>query len=128
MADITYIDKFINDGIVAKMNLRKFDTTTLIRDISKASHITRVPIGDMFLNYRQQFEEAIVLYQIPRDYFYRPKSLSLELYGTTELWLSLLRLNNMKSIVDFKQQIIKVYDPYTLNELLEIFMKREAKL
>jgi hypothetical protein len=58
--------------------------------------------------------------------FYRPKSVSLDLYGTTELWLALLRVNDFKSVADFHYNVIKVYSPSDLYELINIFFKREG--
>ena len=59
--------------------------------------------------------------------FYKPKMLSYELYGTTELWLAILRANNMKNISEFHYPIIKVYQPDRLKELIKVFFKREDK-
>ena len=59
--------------------------------------------------------------------FYKPKMVSMELYGTTELWLSLLRVNEMTNITEFHQPLIKVYNPDQVKELITIFFKREGK-
>jgi len=53
-------------------------------------------------------------------YKYNPKALSYELYGTTELWFLLLRVNNMYSAIDFTKNPCNVYTSDILNTLNEI--------
>ena len=43
-----------------------------------------------------------------RQYKFRPKTLSLELYGYSDYWYILLLINGMKSITEFKRRKIKV--------------------
>ena len=60
------------------------------------------------------------------DYRFQPKKLSQDLYGTTELWADLLKLNNAVSITDFKPDYVTVYDPHKFKEYLnEIMMMDE---
>lgn len=128
MPDITYTDQYINEGQSAPTGLHKFYDTILMTNEENKDHIFRIPLYDTFLKYRQHFQEAVVIYQMPRSQFYQPKTVSLELYGTTEMWLALLRLNSMRNISEFKKQIIKVYDASAVQELIEIFFAREGKI
>lgn len=123
--DITYIDQYIDEGKKAVMSLSNFYDTILVGDANNDEHIFKIAINDFFLKYRDQLEDSIQYYSVPESMFYKPKMLSLELYGTTELWLSLLRVNNMKSICEFHVPIIKVYNPGDLRELINIFFKRD---
>lgn len=122
--DITYIDKYIADGKKDTLSLKNFYETLLVGDIDNPDHIFKTAIGDFFIKYRKELEPIIQYYNISQSYFYKPKSLSYELYGTTELWLSILRLNNMKNITEFHQPIIKIYNPSYLKDLIDIFFKR----
>jgi hypothetical protein len=55
------------------------------------------------------------------NYKYQPKKYCYDKYGTVELWVILLRLNNMTSIMDFNKKTFKVPPSNTyriLNEIL----------
>jgi len=124
---ITYINEFIADGQKASISLKNLYDTILIGDADNLEHIYRMPIGDFFTKYREQLIPTIQWYSLPQHMFYKPKMVSMELYGTTELWLALLRVNSMTNITEFHQPMIKVYNPDQLKELITIFFKREGK-
>lgn len=116
----------INDLIAERAkdiySLKNFyDTIILVEDDS----VSRIPIGDFFSTYKTELAPAIQFFQLNEEYFYQPKSLSEYLYGTTELWLALLRVNNMRNITEFHLPIIKIYNPNALMNLIKIFFKRE---
>lgn len=125
LPNATYIDQFINDGNQATITLKNFYSTKLISTIGK-DHVYRVPWDDFFIKYKTQLDKIVAFYNVPESSFYKPKLVSYELYGTTELWLGLLRLNNMKDTTDFHMPIIKIYNPYQINDLIDIFFKREG--
>ena len=122
------MDEYIKDGNLAVLSLKNFYQTILTSDINDREHIIRIPIDDFFLKYRRELEPTIQIYNIPDMYFYKPKALSLELYGTTELWLALLRVNRMRNITEFCQSIIQIYNAGMVKELIGIFFKREGKI
>ena len=62
------------------------------------------------------------------NYRYSPKKLSYDLYGTTELWADLLKLNGCVSIADFEPDFIRVYDPNTFKEYLNEIMIADSKV
>lgn len=128
MENPAYIDNFIREGQSATLSLKNFYDTMLVSDIDNKDHIIRIPIGDFFLKYKDQLEGIEQYYHLPDKYFYKPKTLSLELYDTTEMWLSLLRVNGMRNITEFSQSIIKVYNPAEIKEFINIFFKREGKI
>lgn len=128
MPNVTYADQYVIDGKQAIISLRKFYDTVLITNRDRSDHVFRIPVGDLFLNYRDQLANSVVLYQLPENHLRQPKRLSEELYGTTEMWLSLLRLNGMRNVTEFNRRLIKVYDPDTVRELIDLFLKREGKL
>ena len=128
MPNITYIQSYIKDGQTSVIGLKNFYDTLLVTDVDNRNHIFKIPINDFFLKYRHQLEDAIQWYSVADSFIYKPKSLSLDLYGTTEMWLSLLRLNNMRNISEFYEPIIQVYSPGEVKRLINIFFKRDGKV
>jgi hypothetical protein len=124
----TDLSMYISDGQSALINLKKMYDTILVTNNNSRDSIYRIPYNDIFLKYQKEFDDAAQYYVLPNLYMYKPKSVSLELYGTTELWLALLRLNKMRNITEFKGNIIKVYQPDKVHELIQIFFKREQKI
>lgn len=122
----TYINQYIQEGENASLSIGNFTESLLLSNADK-THIIRVPFDDFFIKHMDEFNVAIQLYQIPDTMFYKPKLLSLELYGTTELWSGILRLNKMKNITEFHKPVIMVWEPTTLKELIDVFFKREGK-
>ena len=127
MPDLTYIDQYIADGQNDTLSLKNFYETILVGNKNNEDHIFRIPINDFFLKYRNELAEYIQIYQLPQELFYKPKILSLQEYGTTELWLSILRVNGMKNITEFHQPYIRLYQPAAVKEIIKIFFKREGK-
>ena len=124
----TYIDEYIENGQKEVLSLKNFYDTILTTDADNVTHIMRIPMSDFFTKYKAQLAPLIQYYSVADMYFYKPKSLSLELYGTTEMWLSLLRVNNMRNITEFHLPIIKIYNPTEVKELINIIFKREGKI
>jgi hypothetical protein len=124
LPDITYIDKYISEGKKEILSLKNFYETLLVSDVDNPDHVFKIAINDFFIKYRKELEATVQYYNVPQSLFYKPKSVSYELYKTTELWIALLRLNDMRNITEFHQPIIKVYNANSLNELIDIFFKR----
>lgn len=63
---------------------------------------------------------------LEQRFFYNPRHLAKKLYGTTELYLMLLEMNNMASSMDFYVDAvggsIKVLDPQKVNLLIDILV------
>lgn len=127
MPDITYIDKFITDGQKEVIAPRNLYDTILVGDSNDDTSIYRIGLNDFFLKHHDELEDITQWYSLPQQMFYKPKLLSLQLYGTTELWLSILRANNMKNTTEFHLPVIKVYQPEGLTEMIKVFFKREKK-
>lgn len=126
--NITYIDTFIQEGQRATISPKNLYETLLTCDEDQRDHIIRIPIGDFFSRYKMQLSEIIQYYNMSDAYFHKPKLLSLEIYGTTELWIALMRLNGYRNITEFRESMIQVYNPDALRELINIFFKREKKI
>lgn len=127
-ANITYLEQYIKDGNKESLSLRNLYDTVLIGDSPDPSHIYRAPFGDFFVNHQAELEDIIELQTIPEEFFYRPKNVSLMLYQTTELWLALLRVNNMRNVSEFHLPLIRIYNPARLNDIINIMFKRENKI
>lgn len=124
MFDVTYMDKYISDGKKETISLRNLYQPQLIGNHSDPDYIFKVPFHDFFLEHREELKDCMALYQVPETRFYKPKLVSLEIYGTTELWLALLRVNNMRNISEFHYPLIKIYEPNKLFNYINIFFKR----
>lgn len=123
----TYMSQFISDGQKATLSGRKFFDTMLVGSTDRPDHIYRAAFGDFFLRHWNQLKVTSQYYVLPQEMFYQPKTLSLMLYGTTELWLGLLRINGMKNITEFHYPVILIYNPSEVKELINIFFKREGQ-
>ena len=83
-------------------------------------------IRSIFDKYYELMKEKSVIIELTdeeyRTYMYKPKLLSLDLYGTTELDFLLLRLNNMVSCIYFNKQTLKELDKNIVSLLNEIMV------
>lgn len=127
MPDRTYIDQYINDGMRETLSLHNLYDTILIGNKNNEDNIFRIATNDFFLKHKDELEKIIQIYEVPDTMYYKPKALSLQLYGTTELWLALLRANNMRNVTEFHQKYIKVYQPDLLVDIIKVYFKREDK-
>lgn len=125
LPETTYIDTFIEEGKENTLSIRNFYDSMLVGNSDRPDHIIRIPISDFFVKHRDHLVDLIQIYTIGESMYYKPKTLSLQLYGTTELWLSILRLNEMKNVTEFHLPIIKIYDPNRIKDMINIFFKRE---
>lgn len=96
------------------ISYRALHSIAYISDADTGDVIT-VPYMDLISKY-SDFLDAIVVEMTLTDelyfrYRYRPKTLSNDLYGTTELWFTLLNLNGFRSIMEFQPKKLKYYDP-----------------
>lgn len=124
--DITFVSQYINDGNNAVISLRNLYDTVYVTD-EDGKKLFKVPWDDFFIKYHDQLKNTVQYHSVPQSLFYKPKMMSLELYGTTELWLALLRLNGMRNVTEFHVPVIQIYNPSGLFELINIFFKREGK-
>ena len=85
-----------------------------------------LPFSSITNKYRTYLLACVEQFQLSEPekekYRYSPKKLSYDLYGTTELWADLLKLNGCVSITEFEPDFIRVYDPNTFKEYLNEIM------
>lgn len=121
----TYIDQCITDGNNAVVSLHNLYETMMVTD-NDGNKLFKVPINDFFIRYHEELKSSIRLRAVPQSFYYKPKMMSQEVYGTTELWLALLRLNGMRNITEFHYPVIRIYDANNLFGLMNVFFKREG--
>ena len=61
-------------------------------------------------------------------YRFQPKMFCNDLYGTTELWGLLLKINNFSSIAEFNRKKIKVFGNNIFNILNEILINEKENI
>lgn len=125
-----HIPTTINDFIAMKASLSvtqdKLNTPCYIHDKSSDETI-QVPMTSIINKYKEYFDKITCTVDVDDKssniYRYKPKMLSYDLYGTTELWSILLYINDCKSLVDFDKKKLKILFPDKVDELLnEIFI------
>lgn len=114
MAIPTTIEELINWGKTQEISYRNLHGEVYINNLSN-NEVIRIPLNSVMGEYRYFLEPYTIEIIMSDDelylYQYKPKSLSFKLYGTTELWSTLLMINNCISKIDFDKKKIKVLDP-----------------
>lgn len=87
------------------------------------------PEHNVIYDYEEEFK-ALSQYITMTDseylkYRYKPKLLSYDLYGSTELYFTILYLNGMYSIKDFNRRNIKLIKKSSMIKLLEAIYNAE---
>lgn len=92
----------------------------------------RIPFSSIINKYKDYLSGIIMEIELNEDeqaqYLYKPKLLSEDLYDTTELWDTILILNDCQSVINFKPKLVKVYDPTELKTLLNEIMLIEENI
>lgn len=113
-----------------EISYRNLHTTFCIRE--NGTDTIQVPYKSIIREYIDLMNEDAVSVKLPDDevriYQYKPKKLSLDLYGTTELWAGLLELNHMYSILNFDcMKPFLVFNPGTVRKKInEILIAEEV--
>lgn len=93
------------------------------RNLSKDAYITyadsgniiEIPLNALMSEYRYFLKPYVVEANMNDEelykYQFKPKTMSFDLYGTTEYWSVLLLINNCISKIDFNMKKVKVLDP-----------------
>ena len=91
-----------------------------------------IPFSSLMNKYRDYLSDIII--EVPLDdvlqnkYRFKPKMISSEIYGTTELWDTILILNHCFRVSEFKPKVLKVYDPNRLKEYINTILIIEGYL
>lgn len=99
----------------------------------KTDRTIRIPFSSITNKYKDFLSTTVIEVELSKEeeemYLFKPKRLSEDLYGTTELWNDMLILNKSFSIIDFRPKKIKVYDPMKLKKVLnEIIILEESSI
>lgn len=112
------------------INYRTLHDSLDIVDLSTNISIT-VPFDsliDKYADFLLDIVGSVELSDPEQEYYkYQPKKVSDELYGTTELWHSILVLNECASIIDFKPKVLYYYDPSKLKAYINEILILEAQ-
>ena len=116
------LEEQIKDTKDLEISYRTLHTIGEIHDIN-TNRIIKIPFASFFVKYKDFLESIIIQKTLTdvqqRDYLYKPKTLSNDVYGTVELWFELLRINKWASICDFKPgKTINIYDPNKLKDMI----------
>ena len=112
------IEDFINTG---KDNSYNLENTNFYNEIDGI----QIPVKSIFFEtYRGLILNNCIKVKMSdkklNRYRYRPKLLSYDLYGTTDLWHLILWINNMYSVTQFNESSIYIFNPDKLNLLVRI--------
>ena len=105
-----------HDKLHYKSTLILPDLTTIV--------INNVSLIDKYIDYLQSVIMDVTL----TETIYQPKALCFEMYGTTELWSSILRINNLTSITQFNLKKLKLFTTDVFNLLNEILILEKNEL
>lgn len=95
------------------------------------NEVTIVPYSSVVSKYKDFLHEIIITMDLDDKqrvkYMYKPKMLSEDLYGTTELWDTILLLNECVYVSEFKPKTVKVYDPNKFKRYINEIMLLEEE-
>ena len=91
-----------------------------------------IPFSSLLNKYRDYLSNIIVTIILDDEaqakYRFKPKLISNELYGTTELWDTILILNSGARVCDFQPVRLKLYDPAELKKYINTILIIEGYL
>lgn len=90
-------------------------------------------LSDAITNrYRKDFDNLIYEKTLTAEerskYYYNPRMLCYEEYGTTELWHLILDINAMYSVTEFNRPTIKLFDKSITNVISSILALEEQAI
>lgn len=100
-------------------------------ELSHGNMQFKTKVGDMIIPYQTlicRYHNILTPYIEPftlsesdfTKYYQKPKLLSMDLYGTPELWSGILYINNMVSVANFNKKTIKIFTRNIIEVLEEI--------
>ncbi len=129
MAFYATIQELIDSVKDMEISYRNLHTNVYIKN---KDDTIKIPYKSILKEYMPFLQSTVLTLQLTAPevslYRFKPKKLSYDLYGTTELWSALLEINRMYSIVEFNQEEYKVFDPKEFKTLLNEVMILENVL
>ena len=115
------ITEQINDSEKWEISYRTLHPSAILKDEFSSRNI-EIPFSSLTNKYRHFLSKIVrtttLDEKLQARYKQRPKLVSYDLYGTTELWNDILILNNCFSTIEFNPVTIKAYNPDKLKEYI----------
>ena len=119
MAFYATIQELIDSVNDMEISYRNLHTNVYIKN---KDDTIKIPYKSIIMEYLPYFKSSVVELKLSPEevskYRFKPKKLSYDLYGTTELWSALLELNQLYSIIEFNKEVYKVFEPKEFMTLL----------
>lgn len=115
----------IEKAKLMEVSYRNLHNYVIIRDKVTEERI-RAPFTSIINKYRDFLSD--ITYEVTltdveyMKYRYAPKTLSQDLYGTTEYWFIIMELNNCITVANFNSKTLKIYEPEGLNAIINEIM------
>ena len=110
-----------HDKIHFKTSLTNSDGDTIV--------VNTLSLIDKYIDFLQPSIVDVVLSDSEYSkYIYQPKTLCFDMYGTTELWSSVLRINNLTSASEFNIKSLKLFNKKIFDLLNEILILEKTAL
>lgn len=115
----------IEKSKLMEVSYRNLHNYVIIRDKVTEERI-RTPFTSIINKYRDFLSD--IIYEVTLTdveymrYRYAPKTLSQDLYGTTEYWFIIMELNNCITVANFNSKVLKIYEPEGLNAIINEIM------
>lgn len=119
MAFYATIQELIDSVNDMEISYRNLHTNIYIKN---KDDTIKIPYKSIIREYLPYLQSSVVELKFSPEevskYRFKPKKLSYDLYGTTELWSALLELNQLYSIIEFNKEVYKVFEPKEFMTLL----------
>lgn len=100
----TTLTELIAYGKNLEVSHRNFNNKIFLHNV-KTEETLKLPFNPIINKYRDFFDEHIISLELTEEeqdkYWYKPKQLSYDYYGTVEYWSILLYVNQMASAINF---------------------------
>ena len=104
-----------------EISYRTLHPSALLYD-KQSDRTINIPFYSITNKYKNFLSNIIIEIELDKErhdkYMYKPKLVSNDFYSTTELWNDVLILNRCISVFDFKPDVLKLYDPGRLKDIL----------
>ena len=100
-----------------EISYRTLHPNAILTD-NQTGRIINIPFNSIISKYGNFLDTLIIQIILDENLQFKPKLVSNDFYKTTELWDSILILNNAISLFDFKPTVLKLYDPNRLKDAL----------
>lgn len=124
MIPVTLTDQ-VNEIRNVEITYDNLHPKALLHD-AKTDITIRIPYSSITNKYKDYLSTIVITKELTddekRNYWFKPKTVSYDIYRTTELWDTLLILNYYTSISQFTPNVLRYYDPTRLKAFLNEIM------